>query len=134
MRRPPRSTPLYSSAASDVYKRQHHPQIEAPPQIQASPTDSGTITRRRTMSTQTISVGVQGMTCGHCVRSVTEELTALAGVGTSDLAVGGMTCASCVARVEKKINKVPGATARASGMPAGACEPCGVAGAGAVCW
>src|SRR5665648_512706 len=25
-------------------------------------------------------------------------------------------------------------TARASGMPAGACEPCGVAGAGAVCW
>src|SRR5665647_2311071 len=24
IRRPPRSTPLYSSAASDVYKRQHH--------------------------------------------------------------------------------------------------------------
>jgi len=32
------------------------------------------------MSTQTINVGVQGMTCGHCVRSVTEELTALPGV------------------------------------------------------
>ena len=32
------------------------------------------------MSTQTISVGVQGMTCGHCVRSVDEELRALPGV------------------------------------------------------
>ncbi len=32
------------------------------------------------MSNQTINVGVQGMTCGHCVRSVTEELTALPGV------------------------------------------------------
>lgn len=32
------------------------------------------------MSTQTISVGVQGMTCGHCVRSVDEELRAIPGV------------------------------------------------------
>jgi copper chaperone CopZ len=32
------------------------------------------------MSTQTINIGVQGMTCGHCVRSVQEELTALPGV------------------------------------------------------
>ena len=32
------------------------------------------------MSTQTINVGVQGMTCGHCVRSVDEELRALPGV------------------------------------------------------
>lgn len=32
------------------------------------------------MSTQTISVGVQGMTCGHCVRSVDEELRTIPGV------------------------------------------------------
>ena len=30
------------------------------------------------MSTQTITLGVAGMTCGHCVRSVTEELRSLA--------------------------------------------------------
>jgi copper chaperone len=32
------------------------------------------------MSTQTINVDVAGMTCGHCVRSVTTELLALPGV------------------------------------------------------
>lgn len=37
------------------------------------------------MSTQTITVDVSGMTCGHCVRSVTEELTAIDGV--TDVAV-----------------------------------------------
>ena len=37
------------------------------------------------MSTQTITVDVSGMTCGHCVRSVTEELTAIQGV--TDVAV-----------------------------------------------
>jgi copper chaperone CopZ len=32
------------------------------------------------MSTQTITVGVQGMTCGHCVHAVTEEISAIPGV------------------------------------------------------
>ena len=32
------------------------------------------------MGTQTINVGVQGMTCEHCVRSVTEEVSAIPGV------------------------------------------------------
>jgi len=32
------------------------------------------------MSTQTLTVDVSGMTCGHCVRAVTEELTAIPGV------------------------------------------------------
>lgn len=32
------------------------------------------------MSTTTVEIGVQGMTCGHCVRSVDEELRALPGV------------------------------------------------------
>ncbi|GEN81567.1 heavy-metal-associated domain-containing protein [Actinotalea fermentans] len=35
------------------------------------------------MSTQTVSV--QGMTCGHCVKSVTEEVSAIPGV--TDVAV-----------------------------------------------
>ena len=41
------------------------------------------------MSTTTFRV--DGMTCGHCVRAVTEELTALAGVTdvTVDLVTGG---------------------------------------------
>jgi copper chaperone len=37
------------------------------------------------MSTQTIDVDVQGMTCQHCVRSVTEQLGAIPGV--TDVAV-----------------------------------------------
>lgn len=32
------------------------------------------------MSTQNLKIDVTGMTCGHCVRSVQEELTALPGV------------------------------------------------------
>jgi len=41
------------------------------------------------MSTTT-TFHVDGMTCGHCVRAVTEELTALPGVAdvTVDLVVG----------------------------------------------
>ncbi len=41
------------------------------------------------MSTTTFRV--DGMTCGHCVRAVTEELTALPGVTdvTVDLVTGG---------------------------------------------
>ncbi len=42
------------------------------------------------MSTTT-TYSVTGMTCGHCVNSVTEELTALSGVTgvTVDLVAGG---------------------------------------------
>jgi copper chaperone CopZ len=32
------------------------------------------------MSSATLTIDVSGMTCGHCVRSVTEELTAIPGV------------------------------------------------------
>ncbi|EYR65187.1 heavy metal transporter [Actinotalea ferrariae CF5-4] len=32
------------------------------------------------MSTQTVDVNVQGMTCGHCVRSVQEEIGEIPGV------------------------------------------------------
>ena len=43
------------------------------------------------MSTQTIDVSVAGMTCGHCVRSVQEEIRALPGVTDVqvDLVAGG---------------------------------------------
>lgn len=42
-------------------------------------------------TTVTTSLTVRGMTCGHCVSAVTEEITALAGVShvTVDLAAGG---------------------------------------------
>ncbi|WP_449374285.1 heavy-metal-associated domain-containing protein [Arthrobacter psychrolactophilus] len=41
----------------------------------------------------TITVNVSGMTCGHCVSSVTEELTELKGVEnvTVDLNSGGVS-------------------------------------------
>lgn len=44
----------------------------------------------------TTTVTVNGMTCGHCVAAVTEELTGLAGVRTVDvdLASGRVTIAS----------------------------------------
>ena len=43
------------------------------------------------MSTQTITIDVAGMTCGHCVRSVQEELRAVPGVTDVhvDLVSGG---------------------------------------------
>ena len=37
------------------------------------------------MSTQTVTINVAGMTCGHCVRSVQEELRALPGVTGVDI-------------------------------------------------
>ncbi len=41
------------------------------------------------MSTTTTEYRVDGMTCGHCVKAVTEELTALPGV--QDVAVDLVT-------------------------------------------
>ncbi|MET3950589.1 heavy metal-associated domain-containing protein [Arthrobacter sp. UYEF36] len=37
------------------------------------------------MSTVSTTVNVSGMTCGHCVSSVSEELESLAGVETIDV-------------------------------------------------
>ena len=46
-----------------------------------------------TTSTVTTTVSVSGMTCGHCVSSVSEELEALAGVEAVDvdLNAGGIS-------------------------------------------
>lgn len=48
------------------------------------------------MSNHTATVSISGMTCGHCVNSVTEELTALAGVEKVDveLNAGGVSTAT----------------------------------------
>ena len=48
------------------------------------------------MSQTTTTYTVSGMTCGHCVSSVTEELTALEGVAKVevDLAAGAVTVTS----------------------------------------
>jgi copper chaperone CopZ len=45
------------------------------------------------MGTVSTTVNVSGMTCGHCVSSVSEELEALAGVETVDvdLNAGGVS-------------------------------------------
>lgn len=45
------------------------------------------------MSTVSTTVSVSGMTCGHCVSSVSEELEALAGVDKVDvdLNAGGIS-------------------------------------------
>ncbi|MFC5929289.1 copper chaperone [Cryobacterium melibiosiphilum] len=45
------------------------------------------------MSTLTTTYGVTGMTCGHCVAAVTEEVGGIAGAETVtvDLVVGGVS-------------------------------------------
>ena len=42
-------------------------------------------TKEQTMGTVSTSVSVSGMTCGHCVSSVSEELESLAGVEKVDV-------------------------------------------------
>jgi copper chaperone len=49
--------------------------------------------REMTKTTHTITYTVSGMTCGHCVTAVTEEVSALTGVtGVEiDLVAGGLS-------------------------------------------
>lgn len=50
-------------------------------------------TKEHAMSTVSTTIEVSGMTCGHCVSSVSEELEALAGVESVDvdLNAGGVS-------------------------------------------
>lgn len=50
-------------------------------------------TKEQAMSTVSTTVEVSGMTCGHCVSSVSEELESLAGVESVDvdLNAGGIS-------------------------------------------
>ena len=52
--------------------------------------------------THTTTINVSGMTCGHCVNSVTEELTALAGVKNVavDLNSGGTSTVTSTLTIE----------------------------------
>jgi copper chaperone len=62
----------------------HHPVARTPPPERATH-------KEHLMTTQTIDIDVQGMTCAHCVRSVTEQLGAVPGVTdvAIDLVSGG---------------------------------------------
>lgn len=52
-------------------------------------------TKENTMS-ETLKVSIDGMTCGHCVSSVTEEISAIEGVEKVDvdLNAGGISTAT----------------------------------------
>lgn len=51
------------------------------------------------MSAHDITLKIDGMTCGHCVSSVTEEISAVAGVNSVsvDLTAGGTSTATVFA-------------------------------------
>lgn len=50
----------------------------------------------------TTTVNISGMTCGHCIASVTEELSSLEGVQNIDVALnkGGISTATITASQE----------------------------------
>lgn len=52
--------------------------------------------REETMNQNDITLNIDGMTCGHCVSSVTEELSAVPGVSNVEisLAAGGTSVAT----------------------------------------
>lgn len=58
---------------------------------------------------------VEGMTCGHCVRAVTDELSELPGVEdvTVDLVVGGLTAVTVTSGQPLDEASVAGAVAEA---------------------
>jgi copper chaperone len=68
-----------------------------------------------TMSTVSTTVNVSGMTCGHCVSSVSEELEALAGVETVDvdLNAGGVSTVTITSTEELSSAEIGEAVAEA---------------------
>merc|ERR1711881_293824 len=68
-----------------------------------------------TSAAVTTDVLVAGMTCSHCVSSVTEELSAIDGVESVavDLNAGGISRVTIhsATRIERKLNKLPGVEA-----------------------
>jgi copper chaperone len=67
------------------------------------------------MSTTSTTVSVSGMTCGHCVSSVSEELEALAGVEEVDveLNAGGISTVTITASQELSPSEISEAVAEA---------------------
>jgi copper chaperone len=68
-----------------------------------------------TTSTVTTTVSVSGMTCGHCVSSVSEELEALAGVEAVDvdLNAGGISTVTITSSQELSPAEIGEAVAEA---------------------
>jgi copper chaperone len=67
------------------------------------------------MSTVSTTVNVSGMTCGHCVSSVSEELEALAGVEQVDvdLNAGGISAVTITSTGELSAAEIGEAIAEA---------------------
>ncbi|UIK88643.1 heavy-metal-associated domain-containing protein [Arthrobacter polaris] len=65
--------------------------------------------------THTTTINVSGMTCGHCVNSVTEELTALAGVKNVavDLNSGGTSTVTITSTLTIEPDEISEAVAEA---------------------
>ncbi|MBG0740427.1 heavy-metal-associated domain-containing protein [Paeniglutamicibacter antarcticus] len=67
------------------------------------------------MNAITTTVSISGMTCGHCVRAVTEELTSLKGVDdvTIDLAAEGISTATVISHLTISPEEIGEAVAEA---------------------
>jgi copper chaperone len=67
------------------------------------------------MSTISTTVSVSGMTCGHCISSVSEELESLAGVVTFyvDLNSGGISTVTITSSQELSPSEIGEAVAEA---------------------
>lgn len=70
------------------------------------------------MSTVSTTVSVSGMTCGHCVSSVSEELEALAGVENVevDLNAGGVSTVTITSAGALSASEIGEAVAEAGYM------------------
>ena len=66
-------------------------------------------------TTSTTTVSVSGMTCGHCVSSVSEELESLAGVEAVvvDLIAGGVSTVTITSSQELSPSEIGEAVAEA---------------------
>ena len=62
---------------------------------------------------QITDITVRGMTCGNCVKHVTEELTTLAGVTAVDLVAGGDSPVSIVSTAPLDLTDIEAAVAEA---------------------
>lgn len=67
------------------------------------------------MSTITTTVNVSGMTCGHCISSVTEEIESLSGVEevAIDLNAGGISTVTITSNQELSPAEIGEAVAEA---------------------
>ena len=72
-------------------------------------------TKEQAMSTVSTTVEVSGMTCGHCVSSVSEELESLAGVESVDvdLNAGGISTVTITSNKELSPAEIGEAVAEA---------------------